>query len=134
MNDSAETPLKTCASGDEVDAETTAGAPGDSPPVESSESAQGVLSAADAALIESAATVEALLFATDSPLTPARISTVAELPPRIVKEAIELLNDRYERMGAAFRIESIAGGFQMLTLPEYRDVLSRLLRTRSETR
>ncbi len=37
-------------------------------------------------------------------------------------------------MGCAFRIEEIAGGFQMLTLSQYHDVLSRLLQVRSENR
>jgi segregation and condensation protein B len=83
---------------------------------------------------EAAATVEAILFASDAPLTLAKIAQVAELPGRAAKKAVEDLNARYEQMGAAFRIEAIAGGYQMLTRPEYHDVLSRLLRARSETR
>ncbi len=92
------------------------------------------MSAESAERAEAAATVEAILFTAEAPLTAARISTVAELPPRIVKSAVAALNERYERAGAAFRIEAIAGGYQMLTLPEYHDVLSRLLRVRSESR
>ena len=104
-----------------------------------SESQEGDPEASDAlavaAAAETAATVEAILFATDTPLAPARIAQVAELPgQREVKGAIAALNARYERMGCSFRIERIAGGYQMLTLPEYHDVLSRLLRSRSETR
>lgn len=84
---------------------------------------------------EAAATVEAILFATDSPLPAAKIAQVAELPGvRAVRKAIEALNARYEASGCAFRIEALAGGYQMLTLPEYNDVLSRLLRTRSDSR
>lgn len=88
-----------------------------------------------AAAEEVAATVEAILFATDSPLTAAKIAEVAQLAGRRpVKQAIETLNTRYERAGCAFRIDNIAGGFQMLTLPEYHDVLSRLLRARSDSK
>lgn len=87
-----------------------------------------------AALAEVAATVEAVLFASDNPLTAGKIAGAAELTQSAVKKAITSLNERYEQVGAAFRIEPIAGGFQMLTLPEYRDVLSRLLRTKSESR
>ena len=83
---------------------------------------------------EAAAVVEAILFASDSALPASRISAIAELPPRSVKEAIELLNDRYEQARCAFRIESIAGGYQMMTLPEYHDVLKRLLRTKKDNR
>ena len=83
---------------------------------------------------QAAATVEAIVFASDAPLTTAKISSVAELPGRVVKKSIEMLNQRYEQAGTAFRIDRIADGYQMLTLPEYHDVLSRLLRRRSESR
>ena len=90
------------------------------------------LSSAEA---EAAATVEAILFASDSPLTASRIAEVAELSgQREVKKAIEALNSRYEQVGAAYRIEAIAGGYQMLARPEYHDVLSRLLRARADSR
>ena len=98
------------------------------PPAEASDDTQL------AALAEVAATVEAVLFASDNPLTAGKIAGVAELTQSAVKKAIASLNERYAQVGAAFRIEPIAGGFQMLTLPEYRDVLSRLLRTKSESR
>jgi len=83
---------------------------------------------------EALATVEAILFASDSPLTAARIAAAAELPPRVVNRAVKALNERYEQAGSAFAIEQIAGGFQMLTRPEYNDVLSRLLRAKSDSR
>jgi segregation and condensation protein B len=89
----------------------------------------------DAARAEIAATVEAILFATDNPLSEAKIAQVAELPGRrAVKEAIRTLNQRYEQMGCAFTIERIAGGFQMLTREQYHDVLARLLRVKSESK
>ena len=90
--------------------------------------------AAGAARDEVAATVEAILFASDCPLTAAKIARAAELPgQRAVKDAVESLNARYEQMGSAFRIEMLAGGYQMLTQPEYHDVLTRLLQARRET-
>ncbi len=83
---------------------------------------------------EVAAVVEAILFSTDSPLPIAKITTTAELPTRSVKQAIKTLNARYEQQGAAFRIEEIAGGFQMMTMPEYNDVLRRLLSVKKDSR
>jgi segregation and condensation protein B len=81
------------------------------------------------------ATVEAILFATDTSLSAAKIAQVGELPGRgIVKDAVEQLNQRYEQMGCAFRIDRIAGGYQMLTREEYHDVLSRLLKVKSDSR
>lgn len=79
--------------------------------------------------------VEALLFAADSPLRAAKIAQAAGLGgKRDVTRAVEALNERYEQSGSAFRIESIAGGYQMLTCPEYHDVLSALFRVRSDSR
>ncbi|MBN1554136.1 MAG: SMC-Scp complex subunit ScpB [Phycisphaerae bacterium] len=80
------------------------------------------------------ALVEAVLFAGDAPLPAAKIAAAAELPPRRVKQAVTRLNRRYEKGQNAFRIEEIAGGFQMMTLPEYHDVLGRLLHVKKDSR
>ena len=117
------------AEADEVDQQDDREEPGEAPAVSGGSEAGGSEAA------EAAATVEAILFATDSPLPAPKIAQVAELPGvRAVRKAIEALNARYEASGSAFRIEALAGSYQMLTLPEYNDVLSRLLRTRSESR
>jgi len=88
-----------------------------------------------AAEAEIAATVEAILFATDSPLSAAKIAVLAELPGRgQVKKAVAQLNERYDRMGCAFCIEPIAGGYQMLTRPQYHDVVVRLFKNKSDSR
>ncbi len=84
--------------------------------------------------LEIAAVVEAILFASDSPLGISKITLAAELPTKNVKQAIDDLNDRYQQQGSAFRIEQIAGGYQMLTQPEYNEVLRRLLTARKDTR
>ena len=83
---------------------------------------------------DAAATVEAILFASDSALTAAKISMAAELPAKQVKQAIDQLNTRYEQSDSAIAIEEIAGGYQMLTRPQYNDVLQRLLRARSDSK
>ncbi|MHC4982892.1 MAG: SMC-Scp complex subunit ScpB [Planctomycetota bacterium] len=83
---------------------------------------------------KAAAAVEATLLASDAPLAPAKIAEVAGLPGAgAVKQAVETLNARYTQSGSSFRIEAIAGGYQIFTLPEYHEVLSRLSRTRRET-
>ncbi|MGC9453418.1 MAG: SMC-Scp complex subunit ScpB [Phycisphaerae bacterium] len=90
---------------------------------------------ADDEKLETAATVEAILFASDSPLSAAKISRAAELGgERPVREAVEHLNARYDELGSAFRIEQVAGGYRMMTRPEYHDVLSRLLQSKSEAK
>lgn len=79
--------------------------------------------------------VEAILLATDSPVGAARIANViGDVTPGQVKECIGRLNTRYEQTGASFRIEEIAKGYQILTLPEYNVWLRKLLKVRSETK
>lgn len=83
---------------------------------------------------EAAGTVEAILFASETPLSASRIAHVGELPQRAVKRGIETLTARYESVGSAFQIEEIAGGYQVMTCPEYHDVVSRLFESRKDTR
>ena len=84
---------------------------------------------------DEAACVEALLFASDAPLKPTRIAQAAGIGgQRAVTKAVNTLNDRYDELGCAFRIEAVANGYQMLTRPEYNDVLKQLVQARSESR
>ena len=82
-----------------------------------------------------AASVEAILLASNSPLTAAKICDVTQTTSQAtVRKTIEQLNTRYRQQGAAFQIKAIAGGFQMQTLPQFDGVLSRLVQTRKDSR
>lgn len=71
--------------------------------------------------------VEALLFAADEPLSTRRIADLVEdATPGGVEDAIGRLNADYLREKRAFRIREIAGGWQMVTRPEYASWVSRL--------
>jgi segregation and condensation protein B len=78
--------------------------------------------------------IEAVLFASDEPLSAARLANIVDTTTQQVRQAIEFLNDKYKNNQNAFRIEKIAGGFQMLTLSPYNHWLKKLLRVRSETK
>lgn len=79
--------------------------------------------------------VEAILFAADAPLPPAKIAGVLGVgDARDVRKHIERLNEEYAAHGLSFRVEHVAGGYQMLTLPAYNTWLRKLLRARRETR
>ena len=78
--------------------------------------------------------VEAVLFASDEPLTPARLANIVEAGVKQVREHIENLNDKYRANHNAFRIERIAGGYQMLTLSPFNYWLKKLLRARSDSK
>lgn len=53
---------------------------------------------------------------------------------RLVREAIDTLNQQYAATNRTFRIESVAGGRQMLTIAAYGAILSRLKGQRAQTR
>ena len=78
--------------------------------------------------------IEAVLFASDESLTSARLANITESTTKQVREHIKNLNKKYKSNKSAFRIEQIAGGFQMLTLSKYNHWLKKLLRARSETK
>jgi len=85
--------------------------------------------------VDEVACIEALLFASDTPLTAAKIVKAAGLDgQRVVTQAIKDLNERYDNSNSAFHIEIIAGGYQMLTRPEYHDVLKQMFHVRSDAR
>jgi segregation and condensation protein B len=79
--------------------------------------------------------IEALLFASDAPLSAARIADLVDsATPAAVRRHIAALNDKYERAGLSFRIEAIARGYQMMTLPDFRPWLEKLNKQRREIR
>jgi segregation and condensation protein B len=78
--------------------------------------------------------LEAILFATDEPLMESKLAGIVEITSKQVREAIESLNAKYTAENHAFRIEQIAGGYQMLTLNTYNFWLKKMLRARSDNK
>ncbi len=85
-----------------------------------------------------AARIEALLLSTDRPLAEARLADVLGLDEKTatqaVRAAIDELNAHYEQTGRSFRAERLAGGWQLLTLPEFGPLMTRLHRERQQSR
>ena len=77
---------------------------------------------------------EAVLFASDEPLSAQRLADIVGTSVKQIRKHIETLNDRYKAGNNAFRIEQIAGGYQMLTLSDYNHWLKKLLRVRSDSK
>jgi segregation and condensation protein B len=85
--------------------------------------------------------VEALLFASDEPLTSKQISDIMRSSedggPRIrvsddeVLGIIRELNSEYVQAGRSFRIVHAAGGFQFATMPDFAQWLGRLAKDRA---
>ena len=80
-----------------------------------------------------ASVLEAILFASDESLSAKRlVNIIGASSPGQVKKHIKELNEKYEANGNSFRIEEIAGGFQMLTLSIYNQWLTKLVKVRDE--
>ena len=70
--------------------------------------------------------VEATLFASQTPLTPADIVRADEsLSVESVEAAIQRLRQAYEESGRAFQVYQLGDGYQVLTKPEYAPYLER---------
>lgn len=86
--------------------------------------------------------IEALLFATDEPLTVRQIIDIFgmlegnERPRRITEEMllghIEELNRELSQTGRAFRIVKVAGGYQFSTLPQFAVWLGKMVKEKSK--
>jgi len=71
--------------------------------------------------------LEALLMGTHHPLTAGRLAELMELETtKPIRRAIKDLNQQYESAARSFRIEQVAGGYQILTLATYGEHLKRL--------
>lgn len=70
--------------------------------------------------------VEAVLFASDAPLKPEEIARADEgLDEDRVEEALRLLQAEYDAEDRAFGVVEVAGGYQLLTRPEFAPYLDR---------
>ncbi len=79
--------------------------------------------------------IEALLFASDGPLTLSRLAELAGISStRDVRLLIADLNAKYLAAKLSFRIEEIARGYRLMTLPEYEPWLARLRQSNAQTR
>ncbi len=79
--------------------------------------------------------IEALLFSADAPLSAARLGELSGVGNVTrVRLLIADLNDKYRDARLAFRVEEIARGYQMLTLPQFRPWIAKLNRQQAQTR
>lgn len=75
--------------------------------------------------------IEAVLMTTERPLASSKLSELlGKAGVSAVNTAIDHLNQLYADSNRSFRIESVAGGWQIITRPEFADVLATLHKTR----
>lgn len=82
--------------------------------------------------------IEALLLSTDRPLNETKLAELLELSGEgtnlKVKDAVAQLNEQYEKTNRSFRAQHVAGGWQLLTLPQFGPLLANLHRDRGQSR
>jgi segregation and condensation protein B len=83
---------------------------------------------------ETRAALEALLFASDAPLELSRIAEVLELGPDEAAAAVTALRAACDEPGRGLAVVEVAGGFRLVTRPEWATVLLRLQRLRLKSR
>jgi segregation and condensation protein B len=79
--------------------------------------------------------IEALLFASDIPLSVTRLMAFTGVQSaKEVKNAIESIDRFYREHRRSFEIVEVAGGYQIITLTDYADTVSQLFRNRRKSR
>lgn len=108
----------------------------DEDPTLAPEQDRGVTETADMDEGDLALVIEALLFATTSPLSVQRIVRLLDgrCEQAAVRGALERLREGYDREQHAFAIEEIAGGYQVFTRPDYYAWVRKMLGSKKEIR
>ncbi len=67
--------------------------------------------------------LEAVLLTMDKPVSAAKLAgslgLAGALPETLVQPLVDALNEQYDASDRSFRIEKVAGGYRILTLPEF---------------
>lgn len=78
---------------------------------------------------------EALIFASDEPLTISQIkSIIDQATSKQIKQAIEQLNHEYSQTNRSLKIVQVAGGYEMVTHESYAQWVKELFKRRSASR
>lgn len=72
--------------------------------------------------------IESLLFVAEEPLPVDRLRGIIETADgREIRAALQALADEYMQRGGGFRLQEVAGGWQIRTRPEYHEWIKRML-------
>jgi segregation and condensation protein B len=79
--------------------------------------------------------IEALLFASGEPVDGSKMAKILGIgTARDVRGHVRSINREYEEREAPYRIEEVAGGYLILTLPEYQPWIAKLRKQHIETK
>jgi len=78
--------------------------------------------------------LEGLIFVSSQPIALKRLQEVIQdADHQTLRRLVEALNGEYQESGRAFRIQEVAGGYQLVTLPEIAPWVKRLLQMPRES-
>lgn len=84
---------------------------------------------------ETMATVEALLFSGNQPVLIEQLRTIfTDLAPEEIRGILEKLKNEYENSNRGIRIVEVAGGFQLVTAPQFAGVIRKFYRGEKKDR
>lgn len=79
--------------------------------------------------------IEALLFASDAPLSAHRLASLTGVQsPSTIRSTIESLDRFYREASRSFQIVEVAGGYQITTLPDFSSLIAQLFKSRRKAR
>ena len=79
--------------------------------------------------------IESILMSTDHPLSAAKLSQLlGEGSAKVIHQAIEDLNQLYADTHRSFRIKQVAHGWQIMTQPEFADLLAAVHKSKTASR
>ena len=70
--------------------------------------------------------MEALLYATQEPLTLAQIASLLAVAPEVAERALEAVTRSFEGPGRGVQVQSAGGAYQLVTRSEYLELARRL--------
>ena len=88
----------------------------------------------DAAPMHDTRTLEALLFVSDEPLTPAVLSQAMELERRAVETLCGRLQADLEARGSGLVLRNVAGGWRLFTHPDTQPIVERFVLSSRQAR
>ncbi|WP_019541503.1 SMC-Scp complex subunit ScpB [Selenomonas bovis] len=71
-------------------------------------------------------TLEAVLFAAGDPVRLDALQKIFAKPPETLRRLAEKLKERLEARGSGLTLREVAGGYQLVTRPEYYDAIEKL--------
>ncbi len=81
------------------------------------------------------AILEALLFVCPDPLSVERcVSVIGQVSKAEVREALALLEHDYRQRGGALQLVQVAGGYRLVTQPQYASWIRRLEKTKAQAK